>query len=90
MNGDQIPSKTAKVTKNTNIYIHGVFISGFGGNWGEKWTWSPLTKLVYILLTYVLLIPRKKLWTGGVLGSEVLNGLTTCRAVVLLEDPENS
>ena len=31
----------------------------------KKWTWSPLTKQVYILITYVLLIPQEKICPGG-------------------------
>ena len=31
----------------------------------KKWTWSLLAKQVYILITYVLLIPLGKNWPGG-------------------------
>ena len=47
-NGDQItlfvvgmPLKNSKVRKNNNKYIHGVFIAGFGGNWGGKMDMEP-------------------------------------------------
>ena len=43
----------------------------------KKWTWSPLTKQVYILITYVLLTPKRKILPGGVLGLDVLWVLTT-------------
>ena len=72
-NGDQItlfvvgiPTKKGQCKKEHNIYTLMVYLfHGLVAIGQKKWTWSLLTKQVYILITYVLLIPQRKKWPGG-------------------------
>ena len=60
-----IPTKK-RSKKEPKRYIFMVYLfQGLVAIAEKKWTWSPLAKQVYILITYVLLIPQRKIWPGG-------------------------
>ena len=73
-NGDQItlfvvgiPTKKGQRKKEQNIYTFMVYLfQGLVAIGEKKWTWSPLTKQVYILITYVLLTLRRRKMARGV------------------------
>ena len=77
---NQTMNKNANGAITVNLYwcsLNFVTLLVVGINFRFSWDitlknlpFSPLTKLVYILITYVLLTPQERIWPGGVLGLE--------------------